>query len=55
MKDYNWSYLTNKRIESNVKLILSFKPVVEQWSDGFLSVDVRWPKEAEDWAISCLH
>ena len=46
-KNYNWSNLTNRKNESNVQLILSFKPVVEQWSDGFLSVDVRWPEEAE--------
>ena len=50
VKDYDWENFTdiiNTRRESNVQLILSFKPVVEQWSDGFLSVDVRWPEEAE--------
>ena len=47
VKHYDWENFINTRRESNVHLIISFKPVVEQWSDGFLSVDVRWPEEAE--------
>ena len=45
--DYDWSNLRNERAAENVFLVLSFKPLVEQWSKGFLSVDVRWPEKAE--------
>ena len=45
--NYDWSNLRNERAAENVFLVLSFKPLVEQWSKGFLSVDVRWPEKAE--------
>ena len=45
--DYDWSNLRNKRLENNVFLLLSFKPVVELNARNFVAVNIKWPVGAD--------